>query len=548
MRSSLVTASLPCSSILPNRLGFVRTLLCLLIFCAVSVTSQTVEGNVISSRTGAGIGGVKVAIAQMEKTVYSTTSDPQGHFRIEQVKDGAYSATFSASEYWPEYWNGTSDPPRFEVSAGNPVKLDTRMAPQPRLKGRVLDGKGKPVPYAHLEVVGTLMLLNIRTDAKGKFDFPCPFPGLYTLAALPPAKLKEPDLEPDSNRVLGWAPTFYPGVASRDAASKITVLPGVELGEVELKLLAVPAHVVRGVLLDPKGTPLPEVTVSLGDMPLPMVQTQSKPDGTFEFPRVVDGPWRLSVYAESHGTKLRGEQWMEMTGHDVEGVKLQVNPPFSVPGKVVIEVPEGAPKPALSSLRLSITRSEWGGLVPMSARTGEDGTFTLEHVYPGTYQIEAEGPPEYYLSEVQAGGARSTVQELTLSSVAVPLLLTYKTNGGIVRGTAEKCGWGEVLLLPRDAAWQHTREKIYRTRCDSNDRYEIASVRPGQYYALALTGGSLEGLPKPGQMVMAQVGVGFPGPFAVPFDNTLLNQASTVWVRPGETASVKLRAISRPLY
>src|SRR5208282_5075558 len=47
-----VTAGLLCSSIL--------------------AASQTVEGNVVNSRTGAGIAGVKVAIVQMEKTVYST--------------------------------------------------------------------------------------------------------------------------------------------------------------------------------------------------------------------------------------------------------------------------------------------------------------------------------------------------------------------------------------------------------------------------------------------------------------------------------------------
>jgi hypothetical protein len=551
MRSSLVTASLPFNSILPNRLGFVRKPFCLLILCAVSAASQTVEGDVVSSRSGAGIAGVKVAIVQMEKTVYSTTTDSQGHFLIQQVKDGAYSATFSASEYWPEYWNGTSAPPRFEVSAGNPVQLEARMAPLPRLRGRVLDGRGKPVPYAQLELLGTVMVVMplLRTDAKGKFDFPFPFPGSYTLAAVPPAKLKELDLEPDSNRVLGWTRTFYPGVASYDAASKIAALPGVEPGDVELKLLAVPAHVVRGVILDPNGNPFPKVTVSLRDMmPIAMLLTQSKPDGTFEFPPVVDGHWRLSAEVESHGAKLRSEQWMEMAGHDVEGVKLQVNPPFGVSGKVVMEVPEGAPKPALSSLRVSITRSDGRGTFRADVRTSEEGTFTLEHVYPGTYQIEAEGPPEYYLSEVQAGEARSTVQELALSSDAVPITLTYRTNGGTVRGTAEKCGWGEVLLLPRDVGWQHTREKIYRTRCDSNDRYEIASVRPGQYYALALTGSGPKGLPTPGELMLMQLRVGSPSPYAVPFDNSLLNQASAVAVRAGETSSVELRAITRQLY
>jgi hypothetical protein len=518
--------------------------------CAVSAASQTVEGNVVSSLTGAGIADVKVALLRTEKTVYSGTTDPQGHFRIEHVKDGAYSAMFSAPKYWPEYSNGSSATLRFKVTAGNPVKLEMRMALLPRLSGRVVDGRGKAVPYARIEVAGAGLIEFFGADAKGKFDYGFEFPGSYTLAAVPPAKLKGPDLEPDSDRVLGWTRTFYPGVAFHDAASKIAVLPGVELGDFELKLLAVPAHVVRGVLLDPSGTPLPQVTVSLGDVTLlPILLTQSKPDGTFELPPVVDGHWRLSAQVDSHGATLRVEQWMEMAGRDVEGVKLQLNPPFNVRGKVVTETAEGTPRPKVSSLRVSISRFNWSPTIPPSARTSEDGTFTLNNVYPGTYQIDAESPPESYLSAVQTGEERTTVQELELLSGAVPITLLYKTDGGIVRGTAEKCEWGEVLLLPQDAVWRRPGKKIYRARCDSNDRYEITSVRPGEYYALALTANTPEGVPTPGQLVLLALRISLPPPpYASPFDNSLLNQATTVAVRAGETSSVDLRAIARQLY
>ena len=516
-----------------------------LLCTSILAASQTVEGNVVSSRTGAGIAGVKVSLVQMEKTVYSGTTDPQGHFLIDDVKDGAYAATFSAPEYWPEYSNGSSASPRFEVTAGNSVKLDTRMAPLPRLTGRVVDGKGKAVPYAQIELAGTEWIMLLHTNDKGKFDYCFDSPGSYTLAAIPPAKLKAPDPEPDSNRALAWTRTFYPGVALHAAALKIAALPGVELGDFELKLLAVPAHIISGTLLDPSGNPLPNVTVSLGGMPLRLLLTQSKSDGTFEFPTVVDGYWRLSAQVDSHTALLREEQWIEVAGHDVEGIKLRLNPSFSVRGKVVVDAPEGAPIPKLTSLRVSISRLN--STTQTYARTAEDGTFVLKDVYPGTYQIEAESPPEYYLSAVQTGEQRTTVQELELSG-AVSITLLYKTNGGTVRGTAEKCGWGEVLLIPQDAILRYSGKKTYRARCGPNDRYEIASVRPGEYYALALTGGSPEGLPTPGQLVLAELGRGLPTPYAVPFDSSLLNQATTVAVRAGETSSVDLRAITRQLY
>jgi hypothetical protein len=40
----------------------------------------------------------------------------------------------------------------------------------------------------------------------------------------------------------------------------------------------------------------------------------------------------------------------------------------------------------------------------------------------------------------------------------------------------------------------------------------------------------------------------FRGTYAIPFDSSLLNQASSVWVRALETSSADLRAINRPLY
>lgn len=70
--------------------------------------------------------------------------------------------------------------------------------------------------------------------------------------------------------------------------------------------------------------------------------------------------------------------------------------------------------------------------------------------------------------------------------------------------------------------------------CDSDDHYAVSGVRPGECYALAITGdGPMAGL---AAMLTATVSGG------------LLNQATNVTVRPGETSSADLRAITRPAY
>jgi hypothetical protein len=114
-------------------------------------------------------------------------------------------------------------------------------------------------------------------------------------------------------------------------------------------------------------------------------------------------------------------------------------------------------------------------------------------------------------------------------SGATLITVVYKTNGGVVRGTAEKCASGSVWLVPQDRAMR--RQGFWRTvTCDAKDRYEITAVRPGEYYAVALTVDRL--LPWS----------------AVVFDEGLLNQGEKVTVRAGENSSADLRAITRAGY
>jgi hypothetical protein len=145
-----------------------------------------------------------------------------------------------------------------------------------------------------------------------------------------------------------------------------------------------------------------------------------------------------------------------------------------------------------------------------------DGSFSLETVYPGAYSINVgqPPPPSYYLDSVRVGEAEAVTREVELSSGAVPITVIYKTNGGNVLGTVEKCGSGRVALVPQDAAMR--RPVFLRVAlCNSNDRYEVMGVRPGEYYALAFAGdGDL--------------------PWNAILDGSLFSQAGRITVEAGE--------------
>lgn len=332
---------------------------CALMLLAACAAAQTVEGSVINSVTGNGIAAMRVEIRPAAgRTGYSTTTDAQGHFLVEGVQAGTYVASSSSPDY------SLSGAPRvFQVTAGgSPVKLDVRMMPLPRISGRVVDGRGEGVAGARLELIGAGRLLEGSTDATGKFDLRL-LPGGYTLSVVPPVGLTPPNPEPDNDRVMVWTRTSYPGGAVPEAASKIVAQPGRVVSDIELKLQAVPVHAVRGVLLNPDGTPAPKVAITLSEEAgQPAHRAESQSGGAFEFPAVVDGEWRLAAAAENDGMKLRVTQWIEMAGHELEGVKLRLSPPFTVRGQVVMETPKGQPAPNVPSV----------SLVPRAGPTGRE--------------------------------------------------------------------------------------------------------------------------------------------------------------------------------
>jgi hypothetical protein len=499
---------------------------CVLIAAAVWGAAQTVEGTVTNVATGGAIAGAKVAIRQDENAAYSVTTDAEGHFRIEGVKEGAYSVRYSADRYF--YPGGPRDAAAFQVRAsGVPVRIEGRMIPLSRVSGRVIDTRGDRVAKARVELTTLSVFWATETDAKGNFelDSVIPVDSNYTLSAAAPLDWKAPAPDPDTGRPRGWARTFYPGAAFREQAAPIAVRVGGDLLGLEIKLLDVPMHVVRGVLLTPDGAPLPKGSVALwdaGPRKDAAYRAESKPDGTFEFAAVVDGDWRLSATLESGGVELRADEWIAVKGREIEGVKLRLSPPVTVSGRVILEARQGAPLPAPPEVM--VIRQHGGqilfqGMSILSARPEADGRFRFENLYPGNYRvIPGAPPPLFYVSDVRLGDT-PVLEEVEFSAGSPELTIVYKANGGTVRGTVEKCGSGQVWLVPQDAPARRHYAGICDGTSNGPSRFEITGVPPGEYYALAVPGYEL-----------------WPGNV----DAALLQRATRLSVRGGETTQADL--------
>jgi hypothetical protein len=514
----------------------VPALLSVLLFAAAAA-AQTVEGTVTDAITGNGIPGARVTVGQAGKPDNFANTDARGRFHIQDLPDGAYFVSYWAPNYFPGDDAEAFRP--FQLTAGIPVTLKMRLMPFARVSGRVVDARGEGVSRALVLLSGPGNLWARPADAQGKFEFHDSLPsGIYRLLVLPQLGLKPPDPDPERGQIRGWAPTYYPGVTTLEAATNIVVPPGGEVADLEFKLQAVPAHPVRGVLLKPDGKPVPKVQILVSQENTPIFTTQSAQDGSFEF-NLVDGEWHIAAAIGSDDGRMLATQWIEMTGHEIEGLKLRLAPAFTVRGKAIAETPQGAPRPKFPTIVLAshlsrLRRASFpeSSAAPHAAAVSRglpdaNGDFHADNVYPGLYRIfPMDPPPGYYLDSIRFGETELSTPEVEISSGSVPITVVYKTSGGVVRGTAENCASGGVILVPFNAAVRRPGFFPNGT-CDANDRYQIPAVRPGDYYALAFPGNS----PTPW--------------YAAGFDDTLLSQSARVTVRAGEATSADLRAVSR---
>lgn len=493
------------------------------------LSAQTVEVSVVDS-AGGPVAGVKVELRQDAKSVQQATTDAQGAYRFDSLPDGDYTAEFTKAGYRSENRGAPARRPFHVTAGGNPVHLDVRMLHLGQISGRVL-GADKAVAAADVQLIlaGHFIGQMIRTDSTGTFHFVDVDPGTYMLSArATKASAAPPD---EDGRKFGWVRTWYPNAPDSLGAAKVVVVAGgSDLPGQDIVLRAMPVHRVTGRVLSDRGEPLPGVTVNAAP-PEEFataefeLSTSSKDDGTFEL-AVPDGAWRVSAEAKMDGVLRYSAIAETVAGHDIDRQELRLTPPFTITGKVV-RVPTGTPAET-RPMGISLSPIMGSSFVAV-APTQEDGSFRVPNLAPGLYRFQPTPPgPPYYLASIEMNGRDVVGEWVEIGASPLPVTITYRADGGTVRGTVEDCGGATVVVAPQTATLQYA-EFVRQTKCQQGGRFEITGLRPGEYYAFAFD---------------QPVGVMELSTFAAKW----VGQAVRVTVRPGEATDASLKVTQRGGY
>ncbi len=264
-----------------------------------------------------------------------------------------------------------------ELAEGRAIgNLDLRLTRGAVITGRVLDEDGEALVRAIVAVERYQYVRGERqlvaagggvTDDRGQYRVFGLAPGDYYVNASTPGGPQGPGRgmqafaiagdgrggrgffggAPDDPDPVGYAPTYYPGVINASDAGKVTVGPGQELEGIDFQAQLVTLATVRGFVVGADGpvSVLLAPQASGGMRRGQILRGGSQGDGSFSIFSVPPG--RYTAVARSGGrggAEKMGTQNVNVTGDNVAGLTIALQPGVSLSGYITVES-AGTPAP-----------------------------------------------------------------------------------------------------------------------------------------------------------------------------------------------------------
>jgi hypothetical protein len=256
----------------------------------------------------------------------------------------------------------------------------------------------------------------------------------------------------------------------------------VELSGLDLRLRRVPVWSVHGIVTDEEGRPLGGVSVKLranDEWQPDEASVVSGANGGFTIAAVRPGDWRLV----GSGGGREGYGAVVVDKHDIDRVTLKLFPPFALEGFIERDEPRDAEGKRKASGVYLIPENGQGKQT--MAFHQQDGSIRFPKVQPGRYVIFPVGfVAGYFVESVKLGDRDVMGKAVDLTDGAIPFRVVYRGNAGRVRGNVEKGEGSTVALIPQDESMLDG-QFIRIAKCDTNGRFEVGSLKPGEYYAFA---------------------------------------------------------------
>lgn len=443
------------------------------------------RGVVRDAKTNLPIEGVLLVVdgpfarmgATKSPTRMEATTDKDGVFTFTNVGANAQarvltiSAPGYATQVHPNFiMAAMADAPTRVKNVRGRARLEAQdhdfaLEPGTVLAGRVVDPEQRGVAGVEVEAIsqsGALISQGVaRSGAKGEFLIEGLAEGIYTL------------------RVTA---------ANFDAHA----LQRVESGKTDILIELFELGSVVGKVVDPRGNGLTNFTVKAranfeGNKGYGSVVAQRNVkgarDGAFELKGLPEGEYVIEGIADGYASSF-SEVFTATQGLATGDVVVRMSQGGSISG-VVLDRYSGDP---IAGAEISTLDNDYmdgalwelfGAVEDPSATTkvkvftGQDGTFEVKRMTPGTYQVQvkARGYSAYSVKDIVVVEGQNT-------EVPSHLLIKGAVIRGVVYGPEKQIQAGaRVQISPSDQSFDGQQD----VRSDGAGRFAIENVRPGTY-------------------------------------------------------------------
>ncbi len=476
--------------------------------------TSSVAGTVVKEPGSEPLKKVLVqVIAEHQGESYTSSTDADGHFRIDNVAPGRYNIFFEKTGFAGVNARGLkSDINVLTVQAGQSLEdLLFRMLPTAVISGRVTDEDGDPMHEVRVFVqrkkpgkAGREGVGMAGTNDLGEYRLAGLFPGEYWIVAMPPPDFRDYERQrekspPEGNNAdkldTRYVTTYYPGTYDATQAATIKLKAGDEM-PVNFTLVPARTYRVRGTVVGvaPGQKSSVELIPKAGDA-VRVNADEIGPDGQFEVRGVAPGPYVLRASAGRGTQSLMAEQEINVVVADVDGLRLSPAPSFAISGHLhsdgVSDLTQYVVNLRLVDLPedpgFFMSQDFFGG----NATVDRLGNFEWKNVNPGNYIVQVYGgdpQSSYYLKSVTLGG-RDVATGFTASGPAA-LEVLVGSKGGIVEGTvvekekdvddAHPAVNATVVAVPEEK-YRKIPNRFVSGTTDQHGRFSIRGLAPGSY-------------------------------------------------------------------
>lgn len=442
---------------------------------------------------------------------YTTISDNEGHFALNDVRPGRYRMLLERTGYTEiNSRKHKSEGRTLSLSAGQQIEnFPLKMLATSAVLGKVVDADGDPVPSVEVVVLrkryGNSQWeseKSERTNDLGEYRISGLFPGQHYLFATPPPdydSLTHPNpdsKEQDSTRDLRPLTTYYPGTVDRNQASAVDLRAGDEL-PINFTMIPSRAFSVRGRVIGVPPNQKAEVVFNAREYDLIVNAAEVDKNGNFEIHGVAPGSYTVIAFVNDHDGAFRvARKRVDVLHSDIEDLRLAPSPSGMVTGRVLVDrAPGPFPDISISIRSLDEEDGDQNGFVGpsgfFSGRTANltsDGSFKLKGVPAGEYVVQittnSSKWSRYFVQSVQGFGA-ATDKTIAVHGDLGPVYVTLSSNAAVIEGAvvgdndkpSPDC---TVVAVPEQESRRFTAQ-FGKTHCDQNGHFTIQNLAPGAY-------------------------------------------------------------------